>query len=88
MRKIEKDSLEENLLILALWMFAVCLATASYVAITADPSFFKGPEPEPKPLLGWVLACLSAAFAIKALMIIFEEPLQWLCRKLNRGENP
>jgi len=86
MRKIEKDSLEENLLILALWMFAACLAIAAYVAITADPSFFKGSEPQ--PFLGWVFACLSAAFAIKALMIIFEEPLQWLCRKLNRGENP
>lgn len=84
MRKIEKDSLEENLLILALWMFAVCLATASYVAITADPSFFKGPEPEPKALLGWVLAFLSSAFAIKALMIIFEDPMQWLVQKFKK----
>lgn len=84
MRKIEKDSLEENLLILALWMFAVCLATASYVAITADPSFFKEPNAEPEPLLGWILACLSAAFAIKALIIIFEEPMQWLVQKFKK----
>ena len=76
MRAIEKDSLEENLLILALLMLAACLATASYVAITADPSFFKEPNAAPESLLGWILACLSAAFAIKALMIIFEEQLQ------------
>lgn len=88
MQNSKKAGAGKDLIILLLMIFSACLALSAYILITSDPGFFKGQPPEPQPFLGWVLASLSAAFAIKALMIIFEEPLQWLCSKLNRGENP
>ncbi|MBQ69105.1 hypothetical protein CL689_03490 [Candidatus Saccharibacteria bacterium] len=80
----KKAGAGKDLIILLLMIFSACLALSAYILITSDPGFFKGQPPEPQPFLGWVLASLSAAFAIRAVMIILAEPVNWVMEKIQR----
>lgn len=84
MQNSKKAGAGKDLIILLLMIFSACLALSAYILITSDPGFFKGQPPEPQPFLGWVLASLSAAFAIRAVMIILAEPVNWVMEKIQR----
>lgn len=82
--KTSVDKLIADIMVLVLWAVAAAASLVAYTLISGDSTAFVVPESSPHPLVGWIVAALASATAIRALWLMFRDPVMSALQHLKK----